>query len=258
MQTGMSGQIAPAQENAFSFALPRGSRPDQAEIRSWFAQDGREALPASLSHISDPEEGWVELLASGLTFDLQGLVPAPSRLLDPPAHVYGFPPGREIDDWNEFEVVSLAAAGHVAGGAGLAPVIRAMAGLAANLALSLPVSAVLWPPAHSAMEPAYFARSVFNWLAGGAFPALGLTSLVAAPDGSIASVGLSFFTGMEMQLEAGPEGDRVRDMKLAVRLADYLVARGIPETETGIRLDTQELVLEPSRQGRKVWGWRSE
>ncbi|MFD2136398.1 hypothetical protein ACFSLT_16960 [Novosphingobium resinovorum] len=101
-----------------------------------------------------------------------------------------------------------------------------MMGLAANLALELPVRAVGWAPAQTWMEPRYFCRSVLNWLGGGAFPALGLTALLQAEDGSLASRGLAHFTGQEVQLE-GRRGEAAADtVKLAVRVIDQLVRRG--------------------------------
>ncbi|MBT0669086.1 hypothetical protein HT136_11995 [Novosphingobium profundi] len=258
MQASIPGQPCAVQEEAFAFVFPPGMRPDLERARAIFEEGGQEGLIASLSHVPDPSEGWMEILSSGLTFDVRGLGPAPAQVLATTAHAYGFASGAAAAAWQDGEAITLGPAGHIAAGAGLAPVIRTMAGLAANIALALPVSAVVWPPARSAMEPAYFARIVLNWLGGGVFPALGLTSLATGPDGSVASSGLSFFTGWEMQLEAGRSADPAADFKLALRVVDYLVANGVPREDTGITIGSENLVLEPSRQGRRLWVWRSQ
>ncbi|MCJ2181697.1 hypothetical protein MTR62_03115 [Novosphingobium sp. 1949] len=248
-----------ADDQAFSFVFASGARPDQAGLAALFDGTGLEGLPASLSHVPGEAEGWVEILASGLTFDVRGLSPASGTACIVPRHDYGFAPGTVAQALGgRGGAISLGPAGHIAAGAALAPVIRTMAGLAANLAARLPVCAVLWPPARSAMEPGYFVRIVLNWLAGGAFPALGLTALEAAPDGSVASLGLAFFTGVEMQLEAGPDRDAAADFKLAIRVVDYLVTNGVPAGDAQIQVDNHALVLERSRQGKRVWVWRAD
>ncbi|GAM06970.1 hypothetical protein [Novosphingobium sp. MBES04] len=258
MEASVSTRAWPVADEAFALVFAPGTRPDLATIRRIVEEGGNDGLVARLSHEPPAEEGWVEILASGLTFDLRGLAPAEAGPLPASSQRYGFAPAGKDAPTMPGEAVILGPAGHIAAGAGLAPVIRTMAGLAANLALHLPLREVLWPPARSAMEPAYFARLVLNWLAGGAFPALGLTSLARAPDGSVASEGLAFFTGAEMQLEAGPKGDPVADIKLAVRLVDYLVANGVPPGEVDVSIGGEQLVLEPAGQGRKIWAWRSE
>lgn len=196
----------------------------------------------------------MELLASGLTFDLAGLAPAAAAPAPTIAHRFGL---AADDDLSLCEVVSLKPGPHVAGGAGLSPVVRTLAGLGANLVLSLPVKAVCWGPAATAMEPAYFARMMLNWLSGGAFPALGLTALVAHPDGSIASNGLSHFTGQEIQVESRSGETQADTAKVAIRVIDYLVRHGRLNEAHELDVPDERLIAEPSQIGSLIRVWRS-
>jgi len=232
-----------------------GTRPDADIVARLVAASADAGLPASVSHRPAPEAGWLELLASGLTFDLIGLDPgAPGRMTQVQQH-FGF---GEDDVPGEGEAVELVPSGHIVSGAGLQPVLRTMMGLAANLALELPVRAVGWAPAQTWMEPRYFCRSVLNWLGGGAFPALGLTALLQAEDGSLASRGLAHFTGQEVQLE-GRRGEAAADtVKLAVRVIDQLVRRGRIVEPLRIDAGGQALLLEPSQVGKLLLVWRED
>ncbi|MCJ2177585.1 hypothetical protein [Novosphingobium album (ex Hu et al. 2023)] len=248
-----SSQAGDAGQAALMLLFGADSRPAAADIaRLLDAPDA--GMAVRISHQPDPSEGWLELLASGLTFDLRGLSPAAPVPHDPVPHAYGFE-GALPD--GQMEGVGLVAAGHIAAGAVLGPVLRTMFQLAANLAIRLPVQAVLWLPAGTVMEPRYFSGAVFNWLAGGAFPALGLTALTPASDGTVTSTGLSHFIGQEMQLEAMEGEARVDSVKLAIRLVDYLVRHG-PLTEPHtITQAAGELLAEPSSVGKRVWVWRA-
>src|SRR3546814_754178 len=221
-----------------------GSRPAADDIaRLLDAPDS--GMPARISHRPEPSAGWLELLASGLTFDLRGLSPAAPAPYDPAPHAYGF--GAAPTDVS-LEAVALAASGHIAAGAALGPVLRMLFHLAANLAIRLPVEAVLWCPAETLMEPRYFSGTVFNWLSGGAFPALGLTALVSASDGSVVSTGLSYFIGQEMQME-GLKGEApAESVKLAIRLVDYLVRHGPLTEPRAIEQEGGVLLAEPSSE----------
>ncbi|MEJ2410358.1 MAG: hypothetical protein P8Y48_13855 [Novosphingobium sp.] len=184
-----------------------------------------------------------------------GLSPAAPEPYDPAPHVYGFPAALAE---RSFEAVTLAASGHVAAGRTLAPVSRTLLQIAANLAIRLPVEAVLWGPAGTMTEPRYFASTVFNWLSGGAFPALGLTALVPACDGSVASIGLSYFIGQEMQLEGRKGEAQAEAVKLAIRLVDYLVRHGPLVEPSAIEQEAGVLQAEPSTVGKRVWIWRAQ
>lgn len=240
-----------------SLLFPTGTRPTVQDIVRLFETSAASGLAARISHIPQSEQGWVEILASGLTFDLRGLAPgqpASPAQGDEPRFRYGFEGALDAD---ELEAIELVPSGHIAAGAGLLPVLRTMAGLAANLALHLPVAAVAWHSAQTLMEPRYFSRIVLNWLSGGAFPALGLTALVPAGDGSIASSGLAHFTGQEMQLEGRADEPQADTVKLAIRLIDYLVREGRLDAPHTIEAGDTTLLAEPSQVGRLVLVWRT-
>lgn len=234
-----------------SLLFAPSSRPSVAEIESLLHGGGAGAPTARISHRPPAQEGWLELLASGLTFDLSGLAPALPTELPASRHFYGFD---AVPIVNGLEAVRLAPSGHIAGGAMMPPVVRTAVGLAAALSLHLPVSAVAWHSAGTVMEPGYFARVVMNWLGGGAFPALGLSALVEAEDGSVVSQGLEAFCGQEFQLEPGQGEARADTVKLALRVADHLVRRG-PVTAPA-PIEGTGLLAEPSQVGKLVWIWR--
>jgi hypothetical protein len=236
-----------------SLLFRKGERPE-AEAIARTVETAREGgLVASVSYRPDPAAGWLELLASGLTFDLAGLSPLGPAPAVEVYQAFGFDRPCAVA---ELEAVQLVPSGHILSGAGLLPVMRTMMGLAANLVLHLPVAAVHWGAAQTLMEPRYFSRLMLNWLAGGAFPSLGLTAFSRAPDGSIGTRGLAHFTGQEMQLEASLHESDSDTARLAVRVIDHLVRHGgIAQAQT-IGQGSDALLLEPSKVGKLVLVWR--
>lgn len=232
-----------------------GERPTQQDIVRLVDTMRGTGLLARVSFRPEQDAGWLELLASGLTFDLRGLAPADAGNGVEIGQAFGF---EEAQATPGFEAVDLVPSGHIVAGAGLGPVLRIMTGLAANLALHLPVAAVSWRPARTLMEPRYFSRLVLNWLGGGAFPALGLTALVRGEDGSVASRGLSHFIGQEIQLEGRPGEDPADAVKLAVRVVDHLVRYGRISEPLRIGTGADALLAEPSRLGGLVLIWRGD
>lgn len=244
-----------SQAAGLSLLFPAGSRPDVLMLKTCLSTLDGGPVGASVGYQPDPQEGWVELIASGLTFDICGLAPAEGQEYARPSISYGFSAQGVAE---RLEGVELFPGGHIAAGAGLAPVVRTLIGLAANLALQLPVSAIAWHPAGTLIEPAYFARITMNWLAGGAFPALGLTALVQGQDGSIASRGLAHFIGQEVQVE-GRAGETPADAtKLAVRVIDYLVRSGPLKNICKIDTGAGTVRAEPSQFAGQIWVWRDE
>lgn len=207
---------------------------------------------ASVSHCGDGEV-WLEILAGGLAFDLRGLAPAEPGAGCAACDHYGFADGLPGEP---LEAVELVPGPHVAAGGGLLPVVRALAGLTANLALNLPVAAVAWHFAETWLEPRYFSRTVLNWLSGGAFPVPGLVALVPASDGGILSRGLAHFTGQEIQLAAAPGEAQADTMKLAARSVDHLVRRQKLTQPEEIGGAGVQLLAEPSQFSNLVWVWR--
>lgn len=235
-----------------SLLFPVGSRPTARVLEGLFESLEMSSV-ARVSHSAGDGEGWLEILAGGLTFDLRGIAPAVPAMHCDARHHYGFPAGRPDEP---LEAVELVPGPHLAGGGGLLPVTRALAGLAANLALNLPVAAVAWHSAQTLLEPGYFSRTVLNWLAGGQFPAPGLVALFSASDSGISSSGLAHFTGQEIQLAAVPGEAQVDTMKLAVRAVDHLVRRGKLTGAEEISGAGVPLLAEPSQFSNLVWVWR--
>lgn len=249
----MAGELTMAGEVSLLFAP--GARPDAGAVAALLAAPaGEQVQPARISHRGDAVEGRLELLASGLTFDLSGLSPASPALLPPVSHLYGLDTAVA---GSALEAITLAPGEHVAAGRALVPVVRVMAGLAARLAGLSGVAAIAWQPARTWVEPAFFARVVAAWLAGGAFPALGLTALDRTADGGVESTGLAWFTGQEMRLEPLAGEEAAATVKIAMRLIDALVAHGRlagPQSFAGP--DGSLLLAEPDPGGSLVRVWR--
>jgi len=253
-QQSGAGQMSDAAGAGLSLLFQAGTRPGAQDVARLIESSHAAGLLARVSHMPEPEEGWLELLASGLTFDMRGLAPARPAPVTAPGYTFGFEDKDGTD--GVFEAVELLPSGHIAAGGRLQPVLRTMMGLAADLALNLPVAGVAWGPAQTLMEPRYFSRMVLSWLSGGAFPALGLTALVCGADGSIVSQGLAHFTGQEMQIE-GREGESPADtVKLAIRVVDHLVRQGRIADPLRIGTGPGALLLEPSQVGKLVLVWR--
>jgi len=160
------------------------------------------------------------LLSSGLTFDCKGLAPGPDEAqppAGPPVGLRSMPAG---------EVVSLAPGPHLAGGAGLVPVLRILADLGARLSALPGVLAVVWTPAGSWVAPDLFRRAVADWLDGGAFPGLVLTALEREGNGAMVSRGLALLTGQELRFEPDKRLPPAAMARLAVRLIHELVQSG--------------------------------
>lgn len=198
-------------------------RPSIEAIDRLLAQTAVETAPAHITHRPEVAAGWLELNISGLTFDMVGLSPGAAKASPPAAHVYGLPTDMARFD---LEAVWLIPSIHIAAGAALLPIVKAMTGLAALLAQNLPVKAICWHPAHIWMDPGYFVRIVQSWLDGGAFPALGLMAVGPGGEGDIRSSGLAHFTGQEVLVERSPEEPVSELVKLAVRAIDHLVGEG--------------------------------
>ncbi len=235
---------------ALSLLFQPGERPSVRDVELMLDSDEEALRSIQLSHRPDEDEGWVELLSSGLTFDLVGL--APARFADScPAHqAFGLP---ENISTFEFEAISLRLGPHISAGNAMIPIIRVMMALSAQLAEGLSARVICWHPSGSWMEPGYFRRIVESWLFGGAFPALGLTNIEQRPDGTVVSKGLDFFIGQELQVMSR-RGERTAEtVKLAVRTIDHLVRHG-PMQQGGAMEgpDDELLQAEVSRDGRTV------
>jgi hypothetical protein len=240
--------------SGLSLLFKAGERPSAAAIASALDTLDASAPGASISHLPEPAEGWLELLVGGLTFELWGLAPCAGTPVSAARHRFGVDAGTA---GKHVEAVTLVTGPHIFGGRAMEPVVRAMTGLAASLALALPVVAVCWEPASIWMEPRYFTRTVIGWLAGGPFPALGLTAVETDADGIVRSNGLDFFCGQEIEI-VPREGEAPADtVKLALRVIDNLIRRGRIDRRTELEsASDRTLIAEPSVDLKRVRIWR--
>jgi hypothetical protein len=187
------------------------------------------------------------LLARGMTFDCRGLAPGAGTALPEVGTLLGLdkaPPG---------EALALLPGPHLAEGRGLLPVVRVLAGLGAVLAGLPGVLAVCWNPATSWMAPDYFRKTAFDWLGGGAFPALGLTTLKRERNGAMVSQGLELLIGQELRFEPDAELAPAQVARIAVRMIHELVARGpLTEAEEFAGPEGEPLLAVPVREGTQL------
>ncbi|MEC9066742.1 MAG: hypothetical protein VX569_05625 [Pseudomonadota bacterium] len=197
------------------------------------------------------ETVWAELLIDGLTFDLDGLAPGPGFPIDRPRHLFEAPP--ELVE-KPGEALALGPGQHLAGGRATLPVVRAQLALGAELLRVFPgITALSWPPARCLMGRGFFLSLVDAWLAGGPFPALGLTAFRRALDGAVQSEGLAFFTGQELHFDPVAFPDPVEASRIGVRLVHEMVGLGRLTEPAGLAApDGAALALRPSRNGRFV------
>jgi hypothetical protein len=193
----------------------------------------------------------IELLRDGMTYDLVGAAPGRGIALPPPRHRFGLPPDFTIDGC---EAMALQPGPHLASGARTVPVVRTMMGVAAMTIAHLPrLRALAWPAAGTLIGCDFFVSSMTAWIAGGAFPALGLTAFAADPDEGLRSEGLAFFTGQELRLDADLTSDRAAAARLGIRLVNQLVGQGpVTGTEAIIGPDGERLTLDPSLGARVI------
>jgi hypothetical protein len=247
---------------AASLLFAAGRRPDAAAIRDFAQQHGGFAVSfdpsaqGATAHPSAAEgQGWLELLASGLTFDLFGT--AAGAPTERPPCVHGYALSADTTTAG-LEAVTIRPGPHLAGGDAMPPVVRLLAWLAATLSDMDGVEAIAWQPARSWCGCDYFRDGVLRWIEGGVFPGLGLTALAATPDGGMQSEGLSLFAGQDLRIEPELMADKAAAAKIGVRLIDYMVETGPINAPRRICLaDGQALRLEPSPNGRFVRAWRA-
>ncbi len=209
--------------------------------------DGRSVAGFEVSHRPICAEGWLELLAMGLTFDCRGLAPAEPMPLPPEGQLLG------LTQPVFGEAIGLAPGPHLAAGGPLMPVIRLLCGLGATLATLPGVLAVCWGPAKSWMSPDYFIRAIAGWQAGGAFPALGLTTLERESNGALASHGLDYLIGQELRFEQDSNLLLPAATRIAVRLIHQMAEGGAIGSATDLTgPDGESLVAVPVRNGRQL------
>lgn len=223
-----------------------GQRPDLDAIATLAAKPGA-IMPFALSHIPDPDQNWAELLSAGLTFDLHGLGDGAAAAYPGEGALLG------LAEAPAGEALSLQPAPHLADGPGVLPAVRVLSGIGLQLAGLPGVLAAHWRPASCWMTVKYYSGVVAEWLEGGAFPALGLTSLRREPDGAMTSVGLDFFIGQELRFEPDRRLPPAVIAKSAVRLVHSLVESGPLRSRAEYAgPEGTVLVIEPVGHGRQL------
>lgn len=243
------GSLGVKHSAVLSLVFAPGQRPDVAAVQALANAPVRASAGPRFvtSHVPPLAEGWVELLASGLTYDCAGLAPAAPAATPTGGALLG------LEQQPAGEAISLSPGPHLVEATGMLPVVRVLAGLGAQLA-SLPgTTAVIWNPARCWMPPAYFSKVVGNWLADGPFPALGLTSLERESDGAIVSVGLSLLTGQELRFLPDAKLVPADIARIAVRLIHALIERDpLTSPHTFLGPDRETLLVTPSLQGTQL------
>lgn len=221
-----------------------GHRPDINSIVR--LQDQVDDQAFSITHKAE-KDGWAELLARGMTFDCHGLAPTAAVDLPQQGSLLG------LASFPEGEAIALRPGPHLAGGKGLLPVVRTLAGLGTSLAALPGILAVRWLPAQTWMTPDYFIRLVKDWLVGGAFPALGLTGLERQDDGSMVSRGLELLVGQEIRFDPPPGMVAMQVARIAVRLVHLLIEQGaMQESGTLVGPDGETLLAVPVRDRTRL------
>jgi len=240
--------------SAVSLLFEAGQRPCARQVRELANKLGQFSLSIDPALEGGADEGWVELLVNGLTFDLAGLGPSSPIVTPGCVHQFALP-----QDFNQtgFEAITLTPGPHLSGGGAMFPVVRCLALLGAQFSRIDHVRAVAWHPARSCSAPDYFRRGVESWIEGGAFPGLGLTALTSNSDGSLQSEGLALFTDQELRLSPEMCMDRAEAAKVALRLLNWLVEHGrIDQPFTFIGPSGETLELEPSHNLAMLQVWK--
>lgn len=229
-----------------SMIFAPSQRPDVLALHQ-LATQAADGYAFTISHAGAPDEGWAELLARGLTFDCGGLSPAPAITLHAPGALLG------LDAMPQGDAITLCPGPHLVDGSGMLPVVRIAAGIGAALCTLPGIIAVSWAPAQSWMEPGYFRRIVADWFAGGAFPALGLTSLRREANGAMVSIGLTLLIGQELRFEPERSLSASAVARISVRLINELVQCGpVREPQEFMGPDGERLLAVPVRDGTQL------
>lgn len=235
-----------AQDGVLALLFANGERPGLDGLTS-LAGRPLDLMPFALSHIPDAGENWAELLCAGLTFDCRGLQPGEPAAAPGPGALLG------LHEPPVGEAITLQPSPHLAEGRGMLPIVRVLAGLGAQIGQLPGLTAVHWGPARCWMAAKYFRGVVGDWLAGGAFPALGLTSLQRERDGAMVSAGLDYLIGQELRFEPDRRLVPAAVARIAVRLIHSLIESGpLAAPADYVGPEGELLHVEPIRRGRQL------
>lgn len=215
---------------------------------------GDRVVPITASQVKGEGRLILELVRHGLTFDLLEHAEGGAGQADQIVHRLDLPADFALVGRH---MLRLIPGPHLSGAKRSLPVVRAKAGIAADLVRELAgVQAVSWAPSAVVASSHYFQQAIAAWAAGGPFPAPGLVTFRKAMGGAMQSSGMAYFTGQELRLEGDLAADEDQATRLAARLVDQLIHRGaITEAEQAIGPSGNALRIEPSTNGRYVRVW---
>ena len=211
------------QPTTLTLLFPADHRPDVLAIQA-AAANSRGLVAFSISHAAPAEQGWLEVLAMGLTYAISGLAPGPVVEPDVARYFYGVDPARDLSGC---AMVPITLGDHLNGGDRMMPILRVLLGLGAELSRLPGLCAIGWGSARTLMDPVYFAKVMEGWLKGGVFPALGLAGFAPDDEGELVSEGLALFAEHEIAIVPMPGEALVETTKFAVRAAHQIVHSGI-------------------------------
>lgn len=200
---------------------------DQCRFSAWFSvrspdvRDIAEAMRRTDVTVSgDGATPEMRLATDDLHFDLtpiaaDGLVALPSMRFDAPDELF-----------RGASAVRIVPVVGQTGGDDPVHIVRAACRVALALAGMPGCVAIGWAAADSAMGRDYFRKTVGDWLAGGPFPALGLTSMTLDGEGAMVSRGLHPIMGQELRVLASPGQSPADRARIAIRMIDHLVRNG--------------------------------
>ena len=93
-----------------SLLFAAGTRPSAIDVERLFDAGG---AVARISSRRGAQDGWLELLASGLTFDLHGLAEGEACPVPPASHYFGLP---RLEADFQLEAITLIPGPHIGGG----------------------------------------------------------------------------------------------------------------------------------------------
>jgi hypothetical protein len=264
----IDGAVANARKVSLFCLFAKGERPDFPALRRFAKRQGTVAvvhMPGGDAPAFELAEGLgeednvattvaergspvtVQLVRTGLSFDLAGLYPG--SVMDFPQPAFRFDCDA-LPRADTFEALELSPGRHIAGGARSIPVVKGLMATARDLAEHFPaLDMLVWPASTSAIGRRYFESVISAWLETGAFPGLGLTAFRTTSTGDLESVGLDFWLQRELRLVRDLARDPVAATRLGVRLVNQLIlAGGVQDGERFAAPDGRMLTLRLSPQ----------
>ena len=229
----------------------RGDRPDRAALADFVALDIALHSCEPTATTDTPVSGTLKLVRDGLPIILGGLDDGAPGSFPSIEHRFDL---ETVPSADRYERLQLTVEPGLPTGDNRIEILRALIGLARDLAAHFEnCAAIAWPPARSAISRKYFESTASAWIEGGPFPALGLTAFEQASDGAIHSIGLDFWIGRELLIDAALVKERTAAIRFGARLVSQLVVLGgITESERVVAPDGSHLVLHLSSDGKTI------